>query len=280
MQENSALTDQGSTEPQRRPARGRRRILTAIALLVLLLFAGLGTWQVVRLQWKLALIDKVDTRVHAAPREIPLSPTWPAIRAADDEYRHVRVRGHFLFDLTTPVQAVTVRGSGFWLITPLCRPDGSVVLVNRGFVPGALGGASGYGVTRAGPDACAGGDVGGVGGAAVDVSGLLRLTEPKGGFLRLNDAAGGRWYSRDVGAIATARNLTRVAPFFIDVDARQSGTAGPRDGTPPVGGLTVISFPNNHLVYALTWFALAAMVGAAWYWIARRGPGRAHAPAA
>ncbi|MGG6496881.1 UNVERIFIED_CONTAM: SURF1 family protein, partial [Bacteroidetes bacterium 56_B9] len=27
----------------------------------------------------------------------------------------------------------------------------------------------------------------------------------------------------------------------------------------PVGGLTVIVFPNNHAVYALTWFALAAM---------------------
>jgi surfeit locus 1 family protein len=27
-----------------------------------------------------------------------------------------------------------------------------------------------------------------------------------------------------------------------------------------VGGLTVIAFPNNHLVYALTWFGLAAML--------------------
>jgi len=245
-------------------------MLTLIALLLLLLFAGLGTWQVVRLQWKLALIERVDARVHAAPSAPPNAPAWPTISAARDEYRHVRVTGHFLFDLTTPVQAVTVRGSGFWLLTPLCLADGTVVLVNRGFIPGALGGASGYQVSRAGADACA------AAGPSVTVTGLLRLTEPAGGFLRLNDAAGGRWYSRDVAAIAAARNVARAAPFFIDLDARQAGVAGPADAAPPVGGLTVISFPNNHLVYALTWFALAAMVGAAWWWVARRGPGRRH----
>ncbi len=259
MLENSAPT----IDAPRRPATGRRRILTGIALLLLLLFAGLGTWQVVRLQWKLALIERVDARVHAAPSALPNSSEWRALSAASDEYRHVRLRGHFLFDLTTPVQAVTVRGSGFWLVTPLCQPDGTVVLVNRGFIPGALGGDSGYGVTRAGPDACAGG-------TPVTITGLLRVTEPKGAFLRVNDPVTGRWYSRDVAAIATARNLQRVAPFFIDADARLAGTAAPRDVAAPVGGLTVIAFPNNHLVYALTWFALAAMVGAAWWWVARR----------
>ena len=92
MLENSAPT----LDATRRPATGRRRILTGIALLLLLLFAGLGTWQVVRLQWKLALIDRVDARVHAAPSALPLSHDWPAVSAASDEYRHVRLRGHFL----------------------------------------------------------------------------------------------------------------------------------------------------------------------------------------
>jgi surfeit locus 1 family protein len=257
MLENSALPP-----AQRRPATGRRRILTGIALLLLLLFAGLGTWQVVRLQWKLALIERVDARVHAAPSALPDSKEWPTISAANDEYRHVQLRGHFLFDLTTPVQAVTVRGSGFWLVTPLCQLDGTVVLVNRGFIPGGLGADSGYASRRTGPDACAVG-------VPVTVTGLLRLTEPKGGFLRANDAASQRWYSRDVAAIAAARGLNRVAPFFVDADARQP-LAAPQEKLAPVGGMTIIAFPNNHLVYALTWYALAAMVGAAWWWIARR----------
>ena len=256
----------------RRPATGRRRTLSAIALLLLLLFAGLGIWQVVRLQWKLALIDRVDARVHAAP--VPLVPApphslpWPAVDAEHDEYRHLRLTGHFLFDLTTPVQAVTERGTGFWLVTPLCQPDGTAVLVNRGFIPGSLGADSGYPVRSAGANACAGN------GATTTVTGLLRLSEPKGGFLRTNDPAHQRWFSRDVAAIAAARGLPAVAPFFVDLDARQPGAATPLEPVAPIGGMTVISFPNNHLVYALTWFALAAMVGGAWWWVVRRGPGR------
>ncbi len=80
------------------------------------------------------------------------------------------------------------------------------------------------------------------------------MSEPKGGFLRSNDPAADRWYSRDVAAISAARGLTDTAPYFIDADA----TANP--GGLPVGGLTVIAFRNTHLVYALTWFALALML--------------------
>lgn len=265
--------DGAIVEATRRPVTARRATLSALALSLLLLFAGLGTWQVIRLQWKLALIQRVNARVHAAPSTIPPavspSPEWPTVSAANDEYRHLRLSGHFLFDLTTPVQAVTARDTGFWLITPLCRPDGTVVLVNRGFVPGALGADSGYPARRAGAGACSANRAG----AAVTLTGLLRLTEPKGGFLRTNDPLHQRWFSRDVAAIAAARGLGRVAPFFVDADARQAGIAAPAEATVPIGGMTVIAFPNNHLVYALTWFALAAMVGAAWRWIARKGPG-------
>ncbi len=88
----------------------------------------------------------------------------------------------------------------------------------------------------------------------VTVSGLLRVSEPGGGFLRRNEPALGRWTSRDVPAIAAARGLPaeRVAPYFVD--AAESVPGG------PVGGLTVVRFHNSHLVYALTWFALAGIV--------------------
>ena len=77
------------------------------------------------------------------------------------------------------------------------------------------------------------------------------MTEPKGAFLRTNDASADRWFSRDVAAISAKHGLENPAPYFIDADAT------PNPGGFPVGGLTIIAFPNNHLVYALTWFALA-----------------------
>jgi surfeit locus 1 family protein len=157
---------------------------------------------------------------------------------ADEAYRRVRVTGRFSNDAPPAlVQAVTRLGPGFWVVVPLVTDRGFTVLINRGFVTGEESRS-----LPASPE----GDV--------EVTGLLRLTEPDGAFLRSNDPAQDRWYSRDVEAIAAARGLEGVAPYFIDADASSSSGAG------PVGSLTVVAFRNHHLVYAMTWFSLAAMM--------------------
>ena len=226
----------------RSPARVARPHLwlTVLSLIAFVVLIALGVWQVERRAWKLVLIDRVEQRVHTPAQPIPLRAAWPAVSAVSDEYRHVSVSGRFLHDRETLVQAVTEEGPGYWVLTPLQRADGTRVLINRGFVPSERRDPS----TRQGgnPD------------RLVEVTGLLRITEPKGGFLRDNVPQHNRWYSRDVGAIAAARDLQNVAPFFVDADAGSQSVGG------PIGGLTVIRFPNNHLIYALTWFALAFML--------------------
>ena len=222
--------------------------LAALAILLLAGFLALGLWQVERRAWKLDLMERVAQRVHAPAT--PLSPMaeWPQITAASDEYRRLEVRGHFLHERETLVQAVTTQGAGFWVLTPLQLADGTTLIVNRGFVPPEARTRT----TRRATESE----------AEVTLSGLLRLSEPLGGFLRHNDPVGDRWYSRDVAAIAQARGLSQVTPFFLDADApsRNSASAAPAW---PLGGLTVITFKNNHLVYALTWFGLALMVAGA-----------------
>lgn len=229
-------------------ARGARGSSFSPLLAVLVLFGiagliALGVWQIERRAWKVALIDRVEQRLSAAPESMPAPASWPAINATDDEYRRVAITGRFLHDRETLVKAVTDQGGGFWVLTPLETADGNVVLVNRGFVPPERRDRA---TRRDGNSA-----------APASITGLLRLTEPKGGFLRNNDPAGNRWYSRDVEAIAAARGLPRVAPFFIDADA------APNPGGYPQGGLTVVKFHNNHLVYALTWFGLAILLAGA-----------------
>lgn len=259
-----------------RPRSMARVILAILGLLLIVLFAGLGTWQVFRLQWKLALIERVESRVNAAPVSLPPASRWAEVSKASDEYRRVRLSGRFLHEYTTPVQAVSELGAGFWLLTPLCSTDGSIVLVNRGFIPASGNTAARYPARRAAGNPCAG-----AAGAPHTLTGLLRISEPGGGFLRDNDPVRNRWFSRDVAAIAAARGLASangapaapngapvVAPFFVDA-ARGQDPAGAPDR--PVGGLTVISFQNNHLVYAITWYALALMVAGAWWYVARSG---------
>ncbi|WP_429024489.1 SURF1 family protein [Bradyrhizobium sp. I1.14.4] len=237
-------------------AAGPPLALLTLGVLGVVLLSALGVWQVERRTWKLALIERVEQRMHAAPVAPPPQSSWPAVTAASDEYRRVTVHGTFLDDDETLVQAVTTDGPGFWVLTPLRTTDGTTVLVNRGFVPpDRRNGATRRAGVPPGP---------------VSVTGLLRMSEPKGGFLRDNDPAAGRWYSRDVAAIAAAHGLAKVAPFFIDADAT------PNPGGYPVGGLTIVRFPNNHLIYALTWFALAFMLAGA---LLRVGCGRGRAGA-
>jgi len=218
--------------------RARRAAFAAAALIAALGLAALGVWQIERRAWKHELVAAVDARIHAAPVPAPGPARWDAVNARDDAYQRVAATGTFRHDRETLVQAVTDRGPGFWVLTPLETP-GFTLLVNRGFVPNDRRDAA----TRAA------GNVAG----PVTVTGLLRVTEPGGAFLRSNDPAGGRWFSRDVTAIARARGLRNAAPYFVDADA------SPNPGGYPVGGLTVVRFRDHHMVYALTWFALSAL---------------------
>jgi surfeit locus 1 family protein len=255
-------------QPQPR-STGLRLFLVACAALVVITFLALGVWQVQRLAWKTALIARVDARVHAPPVTAPETASWSQVNAESDAYRHVRVTGVFLDKMTSRVQAVTELGSGFWLLTPLCRTDGSIVLINRGFVPAGLHFSEG--VADPVPAALAGGACAGAkneGRLVHEVTGLLRLNEPGGAFLRHNDARAGRWYSRDVLAMAAALGLSPVAPYFIDADAGQEAMLVAPSGS-PAGGLTVIVFHNSHLVYAFTWFALALLTVGGFWWATR-----------
>jgi surfeit locus 1 family protein len=217
--------------------------MAVLASLFFVLFVGLGIWQIERLQWKLDLIARVDDRVHAEPVAAPGKDDWANINQKDDDYRHVTITGTYLNDKEVLVHALTERGAGYWVLTPLRTSDGSLTYINRGFVPSDKRDLS------ARPETQIAGET--------TVTGLLRMPEPDGFFLRPNDPAKNSWNSRDVAAFAAKENLGTVAPYFIDADAKSN------PGNQPVGGLTVVSFRNSHLSYAITWFALATMVAGA-----------------
>jgi surfeit locus 1 family protein len=170
------------------------------------------------------------------------------VDAGDDEYRRLQLSGMFRHDQTTLVDALTELGPGHWVMTPLVTGYGTI-LVNRGFVA-ADDATRDFSSPR----------------GQVTVTGLLRLSEPEGRFLRPNRPQAGIWYSRDVPTIAAARKLGPVAPFFVDAEAAGAGIS-------PVGGLTVVRFRDVHLIYALTWLALAG-VAAFGAWRVLREPRR------
>lgn len=232
----------------------RRRWVLAVMLTAFVLacvgFVALGAWQLERRSWKEALIARVQRNVSAAPVSLPAPSQWHVF-TREDEFRGLLARGRYDFGREVLVAATTELGSGYWVLTPLQAAGGAWVLVNRGFVPPGLRTEVPHGEPQQ------------------SVTGLLRFTEPGGRLLQDNDPAAGRWYSRDVAAIAAKQGLQGpVAPFFLDARAEQGDRGWPR------AGLTVLQFRNHHLVYALTWFALAAIMAAAIAYLlldARRG---------
>lgn len=227
----------------------KRWAFVALTLLFVILFSALGVWQVERLAWKRDLIARVDARTHAAPRPAPGPAQWPRLTPGNAEYLKVRARGTYMNDHETLVQALTDFGPGYWVLTPL-KTGWGTVLVNRGFVPAEL---------RSRQSRKAGEQRG-----VVEVTGLLRMTEPAGAFLRRNVPREDRWYSRDVAAIGRSRGLSGLAPYFIDRDA------APVTGGWPRGGLTIVKFRNAHLQYAITWFGLALLSAVATFIVIRR----------
>ena len=231
--------------------RSSRSILwpSLVAALGVMILIALGTWQVERLFWKEGLIAARQAAVTAPPVDLPTS--LDAARGL--EYHRVHVTGHFLNDRELYLGATSDDGHpGYLVITPLRLADGSSVLVERGFVP----------ERRRAPESRAAGEPQG----EVTVSGLLRLPHGRPAwFVPDNNAARNYWFYVDIPAMAEATHLDRVLPFYVDADAT------PNPGGLPIGGQTRLALPNNHLQYAITWYALAvALVIFAIVFIRRR----------
>lgn len=227
--------------------RVRLIILPTLAMLVTVaILMALGTWQMQRLAWKTGMIATVESRASAPPADFPATATWASLDLDAVDYLPVRLTGRFRHDdevhvywpLTEPKGPIG--GPGYFVFTPLERTDGSLVFVNRGFVPDARKDAA----TRAE------GQIEG----EVTIEGLIRRPEAANTFTPPEDLARNRFYQRDPSLFAKARRLdpTKVAPVFVDAAASATPAAGL-----PQAGETLMVFRNNHLQYAGTWYGLA-----------------------
>ena len=240
-------------------AKRRRGVLepTVYTVVGIAILIGLGIWQLDRKTWKENLIATLTQRSARAPDDLPPRASWGKLAQDGNEYRRVTFPAEFVegqealvYTAGSPLRP-DVKGPGYWVFAPAQLAGGSIVVINRGFVP----------ADRKAPASRADGKPRGI----VEVVGVMRWPEMRGLFTPADDPNGNVWYLRDPKSIAAAKKWATAAPFYIDQE--QPVPAG---GLPLPGKLAV-ALPDNHLQYAITWFGLAlALAGVYVVWLAGR----------
>ncbi len=226
---------------------------TLLALPALGLLIGLGAWQMQRKAWKDGLQRQISERVDAAPEIIAGRASLRA-DATSIDYLRVRARGRFLHGQERLFYWPTSGGPGWLVHTPLVMGDGSVLVVNRGWVPDAL----------KDPARRSAGQVPG----ETEVVGLVRTPEQPGTFTPANEPGRNIWFWRDLSAMLSCRGADPATPdckalggappagragIYVDAEATPANPGGW-----PRGGATNLTLANRHLEYAGTWLGLAA----------------------
>lgn len=219
-----------------------RPIVIAYTMSVVMLagLLSLGFWQLQRLAWKENLIAQIEARAEASPIVLKDRADLLSLRAIQHDFTPVRLSGRWLYaqqqywfaQIATPPAGMRHGDHiGFHVITPLELSDGSVVLVDRGYIPTALKNTPERFNT-----------------SPTEIDGVARWPSPRSVFDNADQPDRGIWYVRDPEAMAAAVGLETV-PFLIEQTTS--------NGDWPIADQTRRAFSNRHLEYAVTWFSLA-----------------------
>src|SRR5712671_442649 len=217
-------------------------------------FAGLGVWQLQRRVEKHALISALNERLAAAPAALPRPAQWGALTPAKDEFRRVTFTATYaaLPDAMVYSSGSAVRedvsGPGTWAFLPARLADGAIVAINAGFVQNTM-------QDRAQQDRAVSRLIKN---EPLQLTGYIRFPESGGALTPPENLAKRLWFTRDHLAMARALGWgeggRQVAPFYVDLEQPV-----PASGIPKPGPLEV-HLKDDHLQYAITWFALAGAV--------------------
>lgn len=210
---------------------------------VLAVLLSLGVWQVQRGAWKKDLIARIEAGLALPavllPAELDDPKTW--------EYRRVSVTGRFVEGASFRLGPRPREGrQGYHLISALRTGQGSLIFVNRGWMP-----------QESEPAAVQDG--------AVTLNGVVRVPLREA-FAPDNDPSRGSWYWPDVAEMAKSANLEDPLPILLLSSGE--GESGPR----PIDPRPVL--PDDHAQYAAFWFGMAGVFCCFCLAFWRKGRGR------
>ncbi|CCG85025.1 protein of unknown function [Taphrina deformans PYCC 5710] len=199
---------------------------------------ALGTWQVKRREWKLALIREYSDKLAQPPIEtIAHAARMLSTNAKSIEALPIRLEGQFLHAKEMLVGPRQLNGqTGFLVITPFVDRDGQAILVNRGWISKA------FATPASRPDDT---------GKQLRISGLLRYASIFNYFTPNNDYSKGQYYFIDIVKMSLQ---TGTEPMLLEmtIDSRYNTDDLVARGQ-PIGKPHEVHLVNNHMQYIVTW---------------------------
>lgn len=224
---------------------------------------GLGVWQIKRLEWKKALIANLEAQLQSDPVQLTSIESLNEIQ--DTEYRRIKARGKFVqeYDRQAYLKpklllvndealrrghsaASHMAEAGVNVITPFEVADSNLrILVNRGWLP-AKGSTDVTELAKAGL---------GKPNEIQNITGIYRKSEGRPQYGADHILSKREFCTRD---IETISKFLETDPIWLDLEQDVERTDG------PIGGQTRIKVRNEHLNYAITWFALSILSYLLW----------------
>jgi len=201
----------------------------------IVLFLTLGSWQVIRLEWKEGLIKEISENLKKSPIFI----TSSNYKSPDLLYKKVKANGRFLSDSAIRLNAKYRDNElGYHIITPFVTSDGATLFINRGWAS-----------KEKPPETTLS--------KKTYIEGIVAKEDRKAAwFLPQNQPEKNIWFWKDLKQFSKylkERDNIDIEPVLVQ-------QTHPKSETPPLTLKVDVNLRNDHAGYAFTWYSLALVV--------------------
>ena len=202
-------------------------LFNIFVFLIITLFCALGTWQLVRLQWKNNLINQISEGLKSS-----------AISYSNEiqiYYQRVSVDGEYNFEKQIYLYSLNEKGEpGYDVITPFKTVDAKNILINRGWIKTTQKNENEINKVM-----------------SQKIQGLLLKNPKKNIFKPDNEIDKNIWFSINLEDVKKFTGKT-FNEYILYLEDKNIKTPKPKKIT--------VDLPNNHLKYALTWYSISISI--------------------
>jgi len=200
-------------------------LFSVFVIFFICIFIALGSWQIIRLNWKNNLILEIENSLKNPPVELSKNNL--------ENYLKIKTKGSINFEKQIYLYNLNEEGTpGFEVINPL-KADNINFLVNRGWIPFNKKGTKE--IFEFDKD---------------NIIGTLKLQGRKNIFKPENDIDKNYWFSLDRQDILKFTGQ-EYSQYIIYLDGNYKF---------PKPKKITANISNNHKKYAITWFSLAISI--------------------